>query len=485
MRIFTCLSVLVPVIMAGVLPAVAAGDVVKPTGQPNVLFITVDDMNYDSAGVTGCKVPDITPNIDKLAADGMRFVHAHVTIAVCQPNRSVLMTGRYPYRNGAEGFEPIDPKVPTLQESLRAAGYINGIFGKTRHLQPEHKFCWDVAIRANELSNGRDPAKYYKHAEAFFQKAKDEGKPFFLMANSHDPHRPFAGSDQEKGRVKKGKKQNPRPYPNPGRIYKPDEIVIPGILPDIPEVRKEIAEYFSSVHRCDETVGELLRALAESGLEDNTIVMILSDNGMALPYAKTNVYFNSTRTPWIVRWPVRVEPGTVDSEHFISSIDFMPTILEAAGAKPVPGLDGKSFLPLLEGKHQKGRDHVYTVFHQTAGKRRYEMRSVQNARFGYIYNPWSDGETIFLNESQSGRSFKAMKAAAEHDEKIAARVKLFQYRVPEELFDYQNDPCALKNLIDEPTCRSELDKLRKKMLEVMRTTSDPLLEKFQKKLSAH
>ena len=212
----------------------------SPPG-PNVLLITADDMNYDSLGVTGCKTPNITPNLDKLASQSMRFAHAHVTIAVCQPCRSVLMTGRYPHRNGAEGFEPIDPAVPTLQESLRAAGYLNGILAKTHHLAPEHKFCWDVVVRAGQLGIGRDPAKYYQHSKAFFEKAKTEGRPFFLMANSQDPHRPFAGSQQEKDRQARQVKRKGPSFPKASRYYKPDEVIVPGFLPDLPDVRKEIA----------------------------------------------------------------------------------------------------------------------------------------------------------------------------------------------------------------------------------------------------
>jgi len=164
-------------------------------GRLNILLITADDMNYDSLGVTGCKILGITPHIDKLASEGMRFVYAHVTVAVCQPSRSVLMTGRYPHRNGAMGFEPIREDVPTLQESLAAAGYINGIFAKVPHLQPEYKFKWNTVVKADQLGDGRNSKAYYEHAKAFFDKSLHAGHPFFLMANSQDPHRPFASPD--------------------------------------------------------------------------------------------------------------------------------------------------------------------------------------------------------------------------------------------------------------------------------------------------
>src|SRR5262249_35448378 len=140
-------------------------------------------------------------------------------------------------------------------------------------------------------------------------------------------------------------------YPAPSRIYKPEEILIPGFLPDLADVRKEMSQYYSSAHRCDETVGQVLRALKESGLEENTLVMFLSDNGISMPFAKSNCYLTSTRTPWIVRWPGKVKAGVVEDQHMISGIDYMPTILETLGLAAPAGMDGRSFLPLLtDGK---------------------------------------------------------------------------------------------------------------------------------------
>lgn len=449
----------------------------------NILLITADDMNWDGPGVYGSKTPGVTPNIDRLAAEGLRFTHSHITIAVCQPSRSVLMTGRYPHRNGAMGFEPIREDVPTLGESLRAAGYLNGILGKERHLEPREKFCWDTYVGVADLSQGRDPQKYYQYAKTFFEQARAAGRPFFLMANSHDPHRPFAGSERDRAQPNRPRaRRGPADYPDPARMYEPQEICVPGFLPDLPAVRSEVAQYYSSVHRCDETVGEILRALRETHQEDRTLVMFLSDNGMAFPFAKTNCYLNSTRTPWIVRWPGRVKPGTVDSEHFISGIDFMPTVLEAAGLKPVEGMDGRSFLPVLRGEHQAGRDRVFTMFNQTAGKRDYPMRCLQDKRFGYIFNAWSDGTTVFLSESTGSASFKGMKAAASTDEGIAARVEFLDHRVPEEFYDLQADPNALKNLIDDPQYTAEVARFRMGLLELLRSTDDPVLDAFRKRI---
>ena len=441
----------------------------------NFLLITADDLGYDSLGCFGSEVPGITPNIDALAAGGLRFTKAHVNIAVCQPCRQSLMTGRYPHRNGALGFDPIADDVPTLQEALRGAGYLNGILGKERHLKPTARYCWDYVATEKDLASGagigRSPELYREHTAAFLAQAKTAGKPFFLMANSHDPHRPFAGSDQEL-------KAWGHDLPKATRTVTQGEVEVPGFLPALPEVHQEVAEYFTSVHRLDQTVGAILDALEASGLAEDTLVMFLSDNGMAVPFAKANCYLRSTQTPWIVRWPDRVLPGTVDGAHLISGIDFMPTILEVAELETTDGLDGRSLLPLLSGQTQPDRDLVFTEFHRTSARRDFPMRCVQGPRFGYIYNAWAGKTKPMRMDSTSGRTFRAMQEAAAGDEAIAARIALFEHRVPEEFYDFASDPDGLHNLIDDPACAGEIAKMRTALRTRMERTGDFLLETF-------
>ena len=473
----------------------AAQSASQPATGPrrlNILLITADDLNFDSLGLTGSKTPDVSPNIDRLAAEGMFFKRAHVTVAVCQPSRETLMTGRYPHRSGATGFYPVRKEVPTLMESLQAAGYMQGILGKVKHLAPPEKFPWDFQHDQAELGMGRSPAIYYKYAREFFGNARQAGKPFFLMANSHDPHRPWAGSYAEKSQnATRGAASMPDAkagelpkgvYPPASRYYRPDEVAIPGFLPDLPQVRQDVAEYYSSAHRCDETVGAVLRALKESGLEGDTLVMFLSDNGISMPFAKSNCYLASTHTPWIVRWPGKVAPGGVNEEDFISGIDFMPTILQAAGLALPDGMDGRSFMPLLSGGRQDKRDHVFTVYNDTSGKRSYPMRCLQTARFGYIYNAWSDGKAAYVVESSDSPTVKAMRLSAATQKAMAERVELLDHRVPEELYDLQADPDALHNLIADGAHKEQAAKMRQYLLAWMESTADPLLEAYRKQV---
>lgn len=447
----------------------------RQIGKPNILLITADDLNYDSVGCYGCAIPQITPNIDRLSRQGIRFANAHVNIAVCQPCRQSIMTGRYPHRNGAEGFEPIDVDVPTLQESLRDAGYVNGILGKEVHLRPKEKYCWDYYVTEGELASGagigRSPELFAKYSKAFFDLAKERNKPFFLMANSHDPHRPFAGSAEEH-------EYWGHDLPKFTRQIKGSEVPIPNCLPDLPGIRKEVAQYYTSVYRCDQTVGAVMKALEESGLAGNTMVMFLSDNGMATPFAKANCYLNSTKTPWIVTWPGKVKPGLIDVEHFICGIDYMPTILDAAGIKAVDGMDGFSFLPLLAGKKQRGRKYAFTEFHKSFARRCYPMRCVQSEQFGYIFNFWAGKTGAMRMDSTGGLTFKAMQDAAKSDLETAARVALFEYRVPEEFYDFKNDPGGLNNLIADPRYQGEIKKMRRVLRKHLAQTNDPALRTF-------
>jgi len=464
--------------------------------RPNILLITLDDMHWDSLGVTGCKLPNISPNIDQLAAEGMIFNRSHVTIAVCQPTRAVWMTGQYPHNNGAFGFERINPQTTTLLKILSAAGYYQGIAGKETHVVPTRRKYWDVIIPKDSLQQGRSAALYAKHVKSFFKQADASTKPFFLMVNTHDPHRPFAGSKQQqqfidtRTRIQKrlAKQGKPAveiiPFPEVINPYLPTDVPVPGFLPDLPDIRQELSEYFTSVRRADDVVGAVLKELSAAHQTQNTLVIFMSDHGMPLPFSKTNCYYQSTRTPLIIKWPGKVKPGSVNSHHFVHGIDITPTILDAIGLPPKKDADGRSILPILLGKTDADRDTMMTVFHKTAGRGKFEMRAVHSKRYYYIRNFWYDGKTQFRNESQSGLTMKAMRTAAKQDPAILKRVNLFLYRQPEELYDYENDPNSLKDLSQDPAHAELLQKLRGQLLQQMKRYHDPLTERFGAELAA-
>ncbi|MGO1410434.1 sulfatase family protein [Microbacterium sp.] len=446
------------------------------TGRPNILFITADDMEGTTPGAFGGQ-NDVTPALDALAASGAVFERAHVPIAVCQPSRSAMMTGRWPHRNGAEGFEPIDDDVPVLTRLLADVGYRAGILGKVTHLQPVERFEWDHAVDMAELGMGRDPDRYAEEMRAFLEGADDE--PWFLMLNAHDPHRPFHGAE-DVGRFFSDQQQEG--IPSPSRIFSPGEAEsVPGYLPDLPEVRREYAQYLSSARRCDDVVAAALRVLEDTGTSEDTVVVFLSDNGMAFPFSKANCYLQSTRTPLIVRWPGSVAPGTRVESAFVSMLDLFATFCDITGATATPN-DGSSLVPLLTGTTEQHRDHVVTVFHETAAKKRYEMRCVQDGTHGYIWNGWADGETEYRAENMIGLTWNAMVEAARDDTDLASRVAFYQSRRTEELYELVDDPHALHDLSGDPNVRPVLTGMREALRAWMVETADPQLAAFDASL---
>ena len=453
----------------------------SPERQPNILLITVDDMNFDTPGCFGGDM-NLTPNIDRLASQGMRFERAHVALAICQASRQSLMTGRYPHNAGFRWIEPVADGVPLLTGLLNEQGYMNACFGKAEHLQPRERYMWDESLDLNQIDWGREPAKYYELCKSFIQKAKSEKKPFFLMANSHDPHRPFHDSDDEAEMLERlaAKKMN---FATPSQVYSADEAIDMGFLPNIPEVKKQTAQYMSSCRRADDTVGEILRALKESGEWDNTVIFFLSDNGSAFPFAKGNVYVNGTRTPFIACWNGHVEEGSVNHSDYINGIDFMPTVLDILGQTSPKKMDGRTFFPLLKGLKQEGRNSTVTTFYNTypvAGGRKpeltnwFEMRCLHQDGYSYIYNSWADGNKRF---SALGRP-EILKEMNEFG--FTERVNMFRSRCPEEFYLEDVDPDALDNLIDRPENADRVQEMRMELLEWMKRYNDTdLLPEFQ------
>lgn len=438
----------------------------------NLLLVTCDDMSCDSVGAYGCKLPNTTPNMDRLAAQSMRFNHAFVQVGNCMPSRNVMWSGRYPHNNRVEGFYQIkDPDYPVLSDLMQGAGYFTGIRGKISHSTPYSPYpAWDIEL--DNLDGGakaqpKEVKSYYLSTQTGIAKAKSVDKPFCLNINISDPHKPFYGEGKQ-------------PDVNiPSRVFTAEEVPIPGFLFDDPQVRQELALYYSSVRRADDCLGEVLRALRESGEEERTVIFFLSDHGMPLPFAKTQLYFHSTRTPLMVRWPGFTRSGSIDDEHLVSAVDFLPTLLDIFGIEHPKGLDGRSFASILRGEKQAERDYVVAEYNENSGGDRSPMRSIITRDFAYIFNPWSNGERIMKTATQGTVTYRRMKTLAADNPSIAARLKLVDHRVPEELFQYSRDPDALSNLFGKTEYQSQQTQLTKRLEEWMEKTKDPLIQVFR------
>lgn len=471
-------------------PAVTAAP-----GSPNILLLTVDDMNWDSSGVYGNPIPGITPNIDRLAAEGVLFQQAFVTSPICQPSRSAWMTGRYPHASGAIGFLPINPGVPTLPETLRGAGWRIGILAKNTHTPPLEPTAWDYWITPRDLGVGRDPEAFYRHTRRFIEDSKKAGKPFFLNANIQDPHRPFPGGKRAWwGNILNFLDPQGDLPPDPPQFVKPQNVHVPGYLPDLPEVREELSQYYTAVHRADQSVGRIMQALRETGADRNTLIVFASDNGMAFPFAKQTLYDAGLRSQLIVRWPGHAKAGHVVSD-MATGTDVMPTILHAAGIQAPAGMNGKSFLTALSGSTPASQgareivgyvDRVDIALPVVPRKvLAYPSRSITTGDTIYIWNQWSGEDKDFISESQTGLTYPAMKRSAEANRAAADRLRLYLRRPAEELYDRRADPNALNNRVRDQAMQSRLKTLRYALLAQMIQSRDPQLPAYQAYLRAN
>jgi N-sulfoglucosamine sulfohydrolase len=436
-----------------------AAEMPKPL---NLLLITADDMNADSAGWNGCSL-GATPNLDEFAKTAHRFVNGHVTVPICQPGRSALMTGRVPHRNGALGFNPISRDVPTLVEILRDQGYYTAAIAKAVHMAPPDKFPWH---EVGGQALGKQPTNFAESFRGMLEHAAEKQMPFFINANICDPHRPFINGN--------GKKRNDTEELDGVRIFQPEEITVPAFLEDIPAVRTEVAQYYSNVSRFDVTFGLLMKELTAKGRDSDTIVVFMSDHGMSFPFSKATVYRNGTWSPILIRIPGIGNP--TEHPEFVSSVDAMPSILELLGVDPPVGMDGRSWVPLLRGESQPDRDFVVTHVNTVSSSKSFAQRCIRTKDHSLMFHAWA-GKDSFRVEAMSGLSFPAMNKSV--DENIRARVAQLTDGETWMLFDVKADPSERKNLARDPNYAQDFDSLLQKLLNHMKKTDDPLLPQME------
>lgn len=435
----------------------------------NVLLVTADDMNADSAGWLGNKL-NLTPNLDAFAKSAHRLVNNHNTCPICQPGREALLTGRVPHRSGALGFQPIRKDVPTLVEVLKAAGYHAAAIEKIAHMAPAEKFPWDDR-HAGAI--GKSPAKMRAAVRAALATAAAAKKPFFLNANITDPHRPFFGTAGKKAAKADDDLGGIAPL-------KPADVTVPTFLEDLPKVREEVAQYYSSIKRFDASFGAILDELKAAGRLDDTLVLFWSDHGMSFPFSKATVYRNGTWSPVLVRYPGMDAPRVRD--EFVSSVDLMPSLLELLGIAPPPGMDGRSWVPLLKGENQPDRDFVVTHVNTVSSGKSFPQRCVRTKAHALHFHAWVGAGTPFRVEAMNGLSFAAMNASA--DGAVKGRVKQLVVGETLALYDIAADPDERTNAIDRPENAKFVADLAAKLLARMKATDDPQTKNFEAALAA-
>ena len=430
------------------------------TRRPNIVLIIADDLAWDDSGAFGN--PRVrTPNIDRLARDGMKFTHAFVTISSCSPSRASLITGRYPHNTDAEQLHwPLPATQTTFVEKLKAAGYWTAASGKW-HLGPAIKDRFDVVDDPGEAGFQTDPKTGKMLATddsgaagwipVLQQRPKD--KPFFVWFAALDPHRDYVENS----------------IPNP---HKPSDVIVPSHLPDANEVRKELALYYDEITRLDGNVGKVLAELERQGVADNTLILFISDNGRPFPGAKTTMYDSGIRTPLIARWPKLIRRGTV-ANGLVSSIDLAPTILELAKT-PIPTtVQGKSLAPMLKNPNATIRDTIFAEknWHDYEDR----TRALRTERFKYIRNDYPD--LAGTPSADAGRSptMDAIRRLHKEGKLTSLQARIFlKPRPAEELYDLNADPNEVKNLADNPRYGKTLVELRKKLEAWGRETNDQM-----------
>ena len=426
----------------------------KPTRKRNVLLYVVDDHGTDDAGCYGN--PAIkTPGLDALAREGTRFTHAFCTTASCSASRSVILTGLHNHATGQYGHEHrynhfiSFPNIKSLPVLLDRAGYRTASAGKF-HVAPEPVYHFQQYIK------GGAPAQMTEACKTFI--AANDQKPFFLYFCTTEPHRPFRreGSD----------------------TFDPKNVIVPPYLPDTPQCRDELAKYYGSVQRADKGLFRLIEILQETGHWDNTLIIYISDNGIAFPGAKTTLYEPGTRLPCVVRNPYAKKKGVV-TNAMITWADITPTILDFAGALPEkPNFHGRSFLQVLEKENPKGWDEIYAshTFHEITMY--YPMRVVRTRRYKLFWNIAHKLDYPFASDLWASATWQGV---LKRGDKVYGKRSIEDYihRPKFELYDLENDPYEINNLADDPKHAQVLEELKEKLKAFQRQTKDPWILKWK------
>ncbi len=437
--------------------------------KKNILLMIADDLGKET-GFMGDAAAE-TPNLDKLAKDGVVFEQSFCTTATCSASRSVIynglhnhQSGHYGHHHGCHHFATFDD-VETIPAILNDAGYLTAIVGKI-HVGPDNVYPWQIRV-TEDIQGARDVQAVCKAACKLIEHADSEDKPFFITLGYTDPHR--GGG--------RGAWMN-KDYPGvKRRKFSPDEVNVPPYLPDLPETRGELAEYYESVNRLDQGVGMMLDQLEKLGHSDDTLVMFISDNGAPFINSKTTIYEPGINLPMLIKTP-GCKSG-LRNPNMISYIDIVPTLLDWAdiGRGPDSRCMGRSILPILnEDKELDDWSEINAshTFHEVTNY--YPCRVLRGRKFKYIKNVIWKADFPFASDLYASYTFEGIRKTPE---KMIGKRPLKNYiqRPLEELYDLENDIEEVNNLAGNPEYQHILEEMRGKVEDWQLATDDPWLFK--------
>lgn len=433
----------------------------KGEERPNFVLFIADDMNWNDCGAYGH--PTIrTPQIDRLASEGMLFKEAFLTTSSCSPSRLSILTGRYPHSTDAEQLHwPLPEGHTTFVEMLKRSGYWTGLAGKY-HLGDavRHHFGSIMEVGTAGFQLGAD-GKQQKMSgdgsgcESWVQllNARPKDQPFFLWLAAVDPHRPYS----------KDIIQNP---------HQKEDVIVPPYLPDNDEIRTDLAMYYDEISRMDGYIGKVLEEIDRQGIGENTFILFISDNGRPFPRDKTTLYDGGIKTPFIVRWPSAVIPGST-AENMVSAIDIGPTILDLAGIDIPKHMDGLSFISVLKNPNAETRKEIYAEDHWHDFED--YTRAIRTKEFKYIRNFYPDLANTPPADAFRSMTYQSMLKLKAESKLNEAQLRCFEVPRPEEeLYDIVNDPNELINIASNPAYLQQLIEMRGRLAFYRSTTNDTI-----------
>lgn len=443
--------------------------------RPNILFAIADDMGHASAYGT----PWVhTPNFDRLAAQGILFRNAYTPDAKCSPSRASILTGRNPWQNEEAGnhWPSYPAKLKSWVEALGDSGYAVGFTGKgwgPGTLPPERQNITGKAYQEKKhkkVTTGTSNTDYLANFQDFLADAPKD-KPFCFWYGGHEPHRPYEyGSGVNKGG------------------YKLSDIDrLPSYWPDNESVRNDLLDYAFEIEQFDAQLGRIVEYLKEKGLFENTIIVVTSDNGPPFPRMKGHPFEQACHLPLAVNWPKGIVAPGRQSDALVSFIDFAPTLLELAGAKPsklgMQPVTGRSFTDILRNKKPTDRSTLLMGRERNDADARpgtesglgYPVRAIRSGNLLYLHNfeadRWPCGNPeLGLKDTDAGPTKKAIEDGGETSVNWQF---CFGKRPADELYDLSVDLDCVKNLAENPKYQSDLKELQKKLFAQLKAQKDP------------